>query len=51
MDTDTWTSWNDAFMPEIIQVIVIWEELSPYFSGDFQHHMSNEIESRHQTGR
>jgi hypothetical protein len=42
--TETWISWNNAFLPEIRQVAVIWPEISLYYSGEFQQHMENEID-------
>jgi len=49
LDTEKWSEWNEAFRPEISQVVVIWPELSSYFPGDFQQHMVNEIKFFHKS--
>lgn len=47
LDTDTWSEWNEALLPEMGQVVVIWPEISSYYSGEFQQHMISEIENSH----
>ena len=48
LDAENWTSWNNALLPEISQVVIVWPEISIYFSEEFQQHMTNEIEIIHQ---
>ena len=44
LDTETWASWNSAFTPDISKAVVIWPEISVYFSDEFQQHIADEIE-------
>ena len=48
LDAENWTSWNSALLPEISQVVIVWPEISNYFSEEFQQHMTSEIRIFHQ---
>ena len=48
LNTETWTSWNSSFLPDISQAVVVWPEISFYFSDEFQNHMASEIEASFQ---